>query len=144
MEGPTFLEVFNGSDVSRELASKLHSSGTTVMENKAEMVRRSAEELEDDSGVAICVSNRTFGFLTENEIIQLFDWPVIALLTGPVKCNTPSRASDDTNPYVQIKLKGCNCQGHSPKEHRFYRRTLVVIKMVWLHNRIHICNFAKT
>lgn len=30
MEGPTFLEVFNGSDVSRELASKLHSSGTTV------------------------------------------------------------------------------------------------------------------
>lgn len=75
MEGPTFLEVLNGSDVSREMASKLHSSGTTVMENEVEMVRRSAEELEDDRGIAICVSNRTFGFLTENEIMQLFELP---------------------------------------------------------------------
>lgn len=55
-----------GSVLLKKKVQKLLYSGETVTENEVEMVRRSAEELDDDRKIAICVSSRCFGFLTEN------------------------------------------------------------------------------
>lgn len=54
-----------GSVLLKKKVQKLLYSGETVTENEVEMVR-SAEELDDDREIAICVSSRCFGFLTEN------------------------------------------------------------------------------
>lgn len=55
--------------------AKLPYSAILTQGNVVEMVRRSAEEVDDDREKAICVSSRFFGFLTENGIMQLFELP---------------------------------------------------------------------
>lgn len=40
-----------------------------------EVVGGSVEGVDDDREIAICVSSRFFGFLTENGIMQLFELP---------------------------------------------------------------------
>lgn len=42
----------------KKKVQKLPHLGKTATENEAEMVRRSAEELDDDREIAICVSSR--------------------------------------------------------------------------------------
>lgn len=80
------------------------------------MVRRSAEEVDDDREIAICVSSRFFGFLTENGIMQLFELPHDCLThkSSQVRYSFKKLQMIKTYKYRERFIKGTN-----PKLHRF-------------------------
>lgn len=98
-----------GSSLKKEDA-KASSLRDTDTENVVEMVRRSAEEVDDDKEIAICVSSRFFGFLTENGIMQLFELPHDCLThkSSQVRYSFKKLQMIKTYKYRERFIKGTN------------------------------------
>lgn len=82
------------------------------------MVGGSVEGVDDDREIAICVSSRFFGFLTENGIMQLFELPRDCLTH---KSSQVRFSFKKLQMIKNLHAQKANYEGHKPKVHRFYK-----------------------